>query len=67
VGTTIEAFKNGVSLGTVVDATIPSGAGGGGKYGTTVTMDTLTVDNLVPPAPIVQPAGPLAVQQRMAA
>jgi uncharacterized protein YjdB len=39
VGTTITCYKNGVSIGTVTDASLTSGSPGVGVYGNIVTVD----------------------------
>lgn len=45
-GTTIEAFKNGVSLGTQVDSAIPSGGAPGiGSFSSTTSTNKPTFDN----------------------
>jgi uncharacterized protein YjdB len=39
VGTTITCYKNGVSLGTITDTSLPTGSPGVGVYGNTVSVD----------------------------
>jgi uncharacterized protein YjdB len=53
VGTTITCYKNGVSLGTVTDASLSSGSPGVGVYGNTVTVDDWEGGSLVTAPPAV--------------
>lgn len=46
VGSRISAYKNGVLLGTVTDANLPTGAPGCGMFGNTVTIDNWSGGNL---------------------
>jgi uncharacterized protein YjdB len=51
VGTTITCYKNGVSIGSITDTSLPGGAPGVGVYGSTVTVDDWEGGTLVPAAP----------------
>jgi uncharacterized protein YjdB len=51
VGTTITCYKNGVSIGSITDSSLPGGAPGIGVYGSTVTVDDWEGGTLVPAAP----------------
>ncbi|HET9634829.1 MAG TPA: Ig-like domain-containing protein [Gemmatimonadaceae bacterium] len=57
-GSTITCYKNGVSIGTATDSSLPTGSPGVGVYGNTVTIDDWqgAIIVVAPPPPPAPPA-----------